>query len=125
EGVDVNVATALTDSLIEFASLFLFLLVAMTYVNAMIDRQVFAALRSWLARHGLSYRQLFWITGFLSFFLSAAIDNLTTALVMSAVILAVAGGNRRFIALACINLVVAANAGGAFCPFGDITTLMI
>jgi Na+/H+ antiporter NhaD/arsenite permease-like protein len=52
-------------------------------------------------------------------------DNLTTALLMGTVALTVGGSNRRFIALACINIVVAANAGGAFSPFGDITTLMV
>ncbi len=60
-----------------------------------------------------------------SFFLSALIDNLTTALVMSGVVLAVGKGNARFIAISCVNIVVAANAGGAFSPFGDITTLMV
>jgi len=52
-------------------------------------------------------------------------DNLTTALLMAAVVMAVAPGNKPFITLAAINIVVAANAGGAFSPFGDITTLMV
>lgn len=124
-GIPAPVEEALSETLVEFAGLFLFLLVAMTYVNAMIDRNVFGALRSRLTARGLSYRQLFWITGFLAFFISPAIDNLTTALVLAAVVLAVAQGNRRFISLGCINIVVAANAGGAFSPFGDITTLMV
>ncbi len=124
-GVSAGVEEALTETLVDFAGLFLFLLVAMTYVNAMTDRNIFEALRTWLAARGYSFRQLFWITGFLSFVISPAIDNLTTALVLSAVVLAVGGGNRRFIALACINIVVGANAGGAFSPFGDITTLMV
>lgn len=124
-GVSAPVETALTETLVDFASLFLFLLVAMTYVNAMTERNVFEALRSWLAARGYSFRQLFWITGFLAFVISPAIDNLTTALVLSAVVLAVGGGNKQFIALACINIVVGANAGGAFSPFGDITTLMV
>ena len=116
---------AFRHNLLEFAELFLFLLVAMTYVNAMDERQVFQALRSWLIRKGFSYRQLFWMTGTLAFFLSPVIDNLTTALVMGAVIMAVGKDSPRFIGLACINVVVAANAGGAFSPFGDITTLMV
>jgi Na+/H+ antiporter NhaD/arsenite permease-like protein len=61
----------------------------------------------------------------MAFFLSPVIDNLTTALVMCAVVLAVGRNNDRFVGLACINIVVAANAGGAFSPFGDITTLMV
>jgi len=44
---------------------------------------------------------------------------------MCAVVLAVGGTNTRFVTIACINIVVAANAGGAFSPFGDITTLMV
>ncbi len=57
--------------------------------------------------------------------ISPVLDNLTTALIMSAVILAVCAGNARFITLAFVNLVVAANAGGAWSAFGDITTLMV
>ena len=119
------VADAVHDYLTEFAQLFLFLLAAMTYVNAMSERNVFLALRDWLARRAFTYRTMFWITGVLSFFLSPVIDNLTTALVMCAVVMAIGQGNPRFIGIACVNIVVAANAGGAFSPFGDITTLMV
>ena len=118
-------AEAVHEFLAEFAQLFLFLLAAMTYVNAMSERNVFLALRDWLARRSYTYRSMFWITGLLSFFLSPVIDNLTTALVMCAVVMAIGEGNPRFIGIACINIVVAANAGGAFSPFGDITTLMV
>lgn len=124
-GMDHDAEEAVRHFLIEFGELFLFLLCAMTYVNSMSDRGVFDALRSWLVRHGFTYRQLFWITGVISFFLSPIIDNLTTALVMCAVVLAVGKGNTRFISIGCVNIVVAANAGGAFSPFGDITTLMV
>ena len=116
---------AVYEYLTEFAQLFLFLLAAMTYVNAMSERNVFKALRDSLARRSYNYRSMFWITGTLSFFLSPVIDNLTTALVMCAVVMAIGEGNPRFIGIACINIVVAANAGGAFSPFGDITTLMV
>ncbi len=116
---------AIRHFLIEFGELFLFLLCAMTYVNAMTERRVFDTLRAWLVDRGFTLRQLFWITGVVSFFLSPIIDNLTTALVMCAVVLAVGKGNPRFISLGCVNIVVAANAGGAFSPFGDITTLMV
>jgi Na+/H+ antiporter NhaD/arsenite permease-like protein len=116
---------AVRDYLLEYAELLLFLLAAMTYVNAMSERLLFEALRVWLLRKGLGYRALFWTTGALAFCLSPLIDNLTTALVMCAVVLAVGRDNPRFVSLACINIVVAANAGGAFSPFGDITTLMV
>jgi Na+/H+ antiporter NhaD/arsenite permease-like protein len=124
-GLDTAAEEAINDFLLEYSELFLFLLSAMTYVNAMSERNVFNALRDWLVRRGFSYRALFWITGLLSFFLSPMLDNLTTALVMCAVVLAVGGKDTRFICVACINVVVGANAGGAFSPFGDITTLMV
>lgn len=124
-GQQEHLEAAVGEYLVEFAELFLFLLTAMTYVNSMDERRVFKALRVKLINRGFTPRQLFWITGFLSFFLSALIDNLTTALVMSGVILAVGKGNRRFISIGCVNIVVAANAGGVFSPFGDITTLMV
>ncbi|MDX2503494.1 MAG: sodium:proton antiporter NhaD [Gammaproteobacteria bacterium] len=116
---------AIRHNLLEYAELMLFLLVAMTYINGMQERNVFDALRSWLIRKGFSFPQLFWLTGILAFFISPIADNLTTALLMCAVVLAVGGTNTRFVTLACINIVVAANAGGAFSPFGDITTLMV
>lgn len=110
---------------LEFAELFMFLLVAMTFINTMTERNVFEVLRSWLVSMGFDFRKIFIITGILSFFISPIADNLTTALLMCAVVMAVAKGNKKFICLACINIVVAANAGGAFSPFGDITTLMV
>jgi len=109
----------------EYGELFLFLLVAITYVNTLEERRVFDVLRAKLVGLGLSYRQLFWLTGVLAFLLSGVLDNLTTALVMGAVVLAVGKRSPRFAAVACVSLVVAANAGGAFTPFGDITTLMV
>ncbi|MEN8851408.1 MAG: sodium:proton antiporter NhaD, partial [Glaciecola sp.] len=110
---------------LEYAELFFFLLVAMTYINAMLERGVFDELRNRLVAKGYSYKALFWLTGILAFFISPIADNLTTALVMCAVIMAVGKGRPDFIALGCINIVVGANAGGAFSPFGDITTLMV
>ena len=117
--------TAFRHVFVEFAELFGFLIVAMTYINSMAERNVFEALRSWLVSRGLGLRQIFWVTGILAFFISPIADNLTTALLMCAVVTAVGAGNVRFVSLACINVVVAANAGGAFSPFGDITTLMV
>lgn len=120
-----SLETAIHYNLLEYSALFLFLLTAMVYVNAMTERNVFESLRARLIKGGFSYRQLFWITGFLAFFISPVADNLTTALLMGAVVLAVGGREPRFVSLAFINIVVAANAGGSFSPFGDITTLMV
>jgi len=124
-GMSVEAEQAVRHNLLEYAELMLFLLVAMTYVNSMEERKVFDALRAWLVKSGFGFRALFWITGILAFFISPIADNLTTALLMCAVIMAVGGDNKKFVSLGCINIVVAANAGGAFSPFGDITTLMV
>ena len=120
-----QVHAAFEHDLKEYAELFLFLLVAMSYINAMAERHVFEALRSWLVSRDFSYRKLFWITGFITFFLSSVADNLTSALLVGAVVMAVGSSSPAFVALGFVNLVSAANAGGAFSPFGDITTLMV
>ncbi len=108
----------------EIAELFFFVLVAMTFINTLQERMVFDSLKSWLIRKGFGYRQLFFITGIITFFLSAVADNLTSALLMATVVAAVSS-NRAFIVPAFVNIIVAANAGGAWSPFGDITTLMV
>jgi len=112
------------DMVAEIAELFFFVLVAMTFINTLQERMVFDSLRSWLIRKGFGFRQLFFITGIITFFLSAVADNLTSALLMATVVAAVSS-NRAFIVPAFINIIVAANAGGAWSPFGDITTLMV
>lgn len=116
---------AVRHNILEYAELFLFLLAAMTFINMMEERNVFAALRSWLVRKSFSILQIYWITGALAFILSPIADNLSTALLMGAVVIAVGNNYLKFITVGCINIVVAANAGGAFSPFGDITTLMV
>lgn len=112
-------------NILEFAELFLFLLAAMTFINTMHERGIFDWLRGWLLQRGFTLRGVFWATGVVSFCLSPIADNLTTALLMATVVMAVGGDNVKFVSIACINIVVAANAGGAFSPFGDITTLMV
>lgn len=124
-GIEGEVEEAIRHNFLEYAELFFFLLVAMTYINAMLERGVFDQLRIWLLDKGLGYRQLFWVTGGLAFCISPIADNLTTALIMCAVVMAVGRDSPGFISLSCINIVVGANAGGAFSPFGDITTLMV
>ncbi len=133
-GQSENVNAFLEHNLLEYVQLMLFLLAAMTYINTMDERGLFNALRGWLVTRGFSLYSIFWITGILAFFISPVADNLTTALLMAAVVVAVAGGKKviladstkmAFVSIACVNIVVAANAGGAFSPFGDITTLMV
>ncbi len=118
-------ATAFNTDFLEFAELFLFLLAAMTFLNTMEERGVFDALRSWLVSQRFSLRKIFWITGLIAFSMSPIADNMTTALLLATVVVAVGRGQSQFIVVGCVNVVVAANAGGAFSPFGDITTLMV
>jgi Na+/H+ antiporter NhaD/arsenite permease-like protein len=124
-GTPETAKLAAEHTIYEYGELFLFLLVAITYVNTLEERRAFEVLRAKLSNRGLSYRKLFWLTGIFAFCLSGLLDNLTTSLVMGSVVLAVGATSTRFVSVACINIVVAANAGGAFTPFGDITTLMV
>lgn len=120
-----QIETLIKHDLMDFSELLLFLLVSMTYTNALVERNVFEKIRYTLIYWGLHYRQLFWLTGFIAFFLSTVANNLTTAMVMGAVVLACGKDNVEFIKLSFINIVIAANAGGVFSPFGDVTTLMV
>jgi len=111
--------------IVEIAAIFFFLYVAMTYIEALIERNVFEKLKVNLINKGYDYKKLFWITGLLAFFISPVADNLTTALILSTVLITIEHHNKKFLVLGAINIVVAANAGGAWSPFGDITTLMV
>ncbi|MBD3798975.1 sodium:proton antiporter NhaD [Sulfuricurvum sp.] len=125
-GADLILFEQEVDHLIlEIAEIFFFLFVAMTYIEALIERGVFSALRAKLIAKGYGYRELFWITGLLAFFISPVADNLTTALILSTVLLTIDNKTKEFLVPGAINVVVAANAGGAWSPFGDITTLMV
>ena len=108
----------------EIAEIFFFLFVAMTYIETLIERGVFESLKFRLISRGYTYRRLFWLTGILAFFISPVADNLTTALILSTVLFTIDKKNHAFLVPGAINIVVAANAGGAWSPFGDITTLM-
>jgi len=110
--------------ILEIAEIFFFLFVAMTIIESLIERGVFNALKNKLITKGYTYKQLFWVTGVIAFFLSPVADNLTTALILSTVLITLDKTNRAFLVPGAINIVVAANAGGAWSPFGDITTLM-
>jgi Na+/H+ antiporter NhaD/arsenite permease-like protein len=110
--------------ILEIAEIFFFLFVAMTFIETMIERNVFEVLKHKLVSKGYSYKKLFWLTGLLAFFISPVADNLTTALILSTVLFTIDKHKTEFLVAGAINIVVAANAGGAWSPFGDITTLM-
>jgi Na+/H+ antiporter NhaD/arsenite permease-like protein len=123
---DVQPAVAaFKENLLAYIELLLFIMVSMTYLNAMEDMRVFKALRNRLVGARFGYRKLFWITGVLVFFLATVINGLTAGLLMGAVVMAVGKDNPRFVTLACINIVVATNAGGTVSPLGGISTLFV
>lgn len=110
--------------ILEIAEIFFFLLVAMTFIETLLERRVFDLMKYKLVSEGYSYKKLFWFTGLIAFFVSPVADNLTTALILSTVLFTIDKKNIAFLVPGAINIVVAANAGGAWSPFGDITTLM-
>lgn len=118
-------SVAFESNLLAYIELLLFILVSMTYLNTMEERGVFDALRIYLLSKRYSYRQLFWITGFLAFMLSTVINGLAIGLLMGAVASAVGKKQPQFVSFACVNVVVAANAGGTFSPLGGISTLFV
>ncbi len=118
------VHTQVQHLILEIAEIFFFLFVAMTYIESMIHMGVFDRLKYNLVSKGYTYKKLFWLTGFLAFFISPVADNLTTALILSTVLITIEKEKKEFLIPGAINIVVAANAGGAWSPFGDITTLM-
>ena len=125
-GLDVGLVHDEAETVIlEIAEIFFFLFVAMTYIESFIVMGVFEKLKYNLVTRGYSYRKLFWLTGILAFFISPLADNLTTALTLSTVLITIEKNNKSFLIPGAINIVVAANAGGAWSPFGDITSLMV
>ncbi|MCX7097563.1 MAG: sodium:proton antiporter NhaD [Methylococcales bacterium] len=118
-------AVAFESNLLAYIELLLFILVSMTYINAMEERGIFDGLRIWLLGRQYSYRQLFWITGALAFILSTVISGLAVGLLLGTVAAAVGKNKKEFTALACVNIVVATNAGGSLSPLGGISTLFV
>jgi len=107
----------------ETFALIVFLLAAMTLVEIMVHYRFFDWLRIKLFSLGLADREQLILIAVLSFFLSAIIDNLTTTIVMVQIARRFFKGKNLLIAAGTI--VVAANAGGAFSPVGDVTTIML
>ena len=125
QGIDQLAVAAFKSNLQAYIELLLFIMVSMTYLNAMEDMQIFKALRVWLVGKHFTYRQLFWITGWLVFSMSCVVNGLTAGLLMGSVVVAVGKHSPKFVSLACINIVVATNAGGSFSPLGGISTLFV
>jgi Na+/H+ antiporter NhaD/arsenite permease-like protein len=118
-------SVAFESNLLAYVELLLFILVSMTYLNTLNERGIFDGLKIYLLNKQFSYRQLFWITGGLAFLLSTFINGLTVGLLMGTIALAVGKQQPKFVALACVNIVIGANAGGTMSPLGGISTLFV
>jgi Na+/H+ antiporter NhaD/arsenite permease-like protein len=118
KGVDA----AMGESLMSTAQIVFFLMGAMTIVEVVDSHDGFEVLTSRIRTTQLS--SLMWLVGFTTFFLSAILDNLTTTIVMVSLMkkLLDKREDRWFFAGL---IVIAANAGGAWTPIGDVTTTML
>jgi Na+/H+ antiporter NhaD/arsenite permease-like protein len=116
------VAEELLHHLGSLSGILFFLMGAMTIVELIDAHDGFEVITRRITTN--SKRKLLWIVCFLTFFLSAALDNLTTAIVMASMVrklLADKKDRMFFVGM----IVVAANAGGAWSPIGDVTTTML
>lgn len=111
-----------TSYLGEVSGILFFLLGAMTIVELIDAHDGFELITSRIST--TSKRNLVWIIGFISFFLSAVLDNLTTAIVMISM-LRILIPERKDRLLFSGLIIIAANAGGAWSPIGDVTTTML
>ncbi len=106
----------------EIASILFFLLGAMTVVELMDAHGGFEVVTDRIGSRNKLV--LLWVVGFLTFFLSAALDNLTTAIVMAALLRKLIGTKDDLWMFGGV-VIIAANAGGAWSPIGDVTTIML
>ncbi|MBL6444926.1 sodium:proton antiporter NhaD [Fulvivirga sp. 29W222] len=108
----------------EIFALIVFLMGAMTIVEMMAHFRFFTWVESKLLILKISDRQLFWLMGLTTFMASALLDNLTSTLIMIQIGRHLYIKKRNFV-IYVINIVIAANAGGAMSPVGDVTTIML
>ena len=108
----------------EIFSIVVFLLAAMTIVETLLHYGLFDWIEQKISEKKLSSAQLFWILGLLTFFLSAVLDNLTTTLIMIQVGRKIYRHKEAYL-IFIAAVVIAANAGGAFSPLGDVTTIIL
>ncbi|MDP2593301.1 MAG: sodium:proton antiporter NhaD [bacterium] len=100
-----------------------FLLAAMSLVEILVHYRVFDVIRGKIFSYHLSDKKQFILLTFLAFVFSAIIDNLTTTIVMTVIARQFFKGKNLLVAV--VGVVIAANAGGAFSPIGDVTTIML
>ncbi|QJD81155.1 sodium:proton antiporter NhaD [Spirosoma rhododendri] len=112
----------LRDHLADIAEILFFLMAAMTVVELIDAHDGFSLITDRIASRNT--RTLLWIICLLTFFLSALLDNLTTAIVMVSVLRKLVSNAEQRLTMAGM-VIVAANAGGAWSPIGDVTTTML
>lgn len=112
----------LIENLGETAEIVFFLLGAMTIVTLIEDYQGFTIITDKIKT--TNKKRLLWILSILTFFLSALLDNMTTAIVMVALLRKLIADQRERWLYAGM-VILAANAGGAWSPIGDVTTIML
>jgi Na+/H+ antiporter NhaD/arsenite permease-like protein len=117
-----GVTHQLTEKLAETAAIVFFLICAMTIVEVTDSHGGFEVITSRIKATKLS--SLLWIIGFISFYLSSILDNMTTTIVMIALMKRLLKDHKQRLFFAGI-IVIAANAGGAWTPIGDVTTTML
>ncbi len=119
----LSVSTAfLNTHLSDVSQILFFLLGAMTMVELIDSHKGFNTFIHYL--HTRSKRKMLWITCFLAFFLSAVLDNLTTTILMISILRKLIPHKKERFLFSCM-VIVAANAGGAWTPIGDVTTTML
>ncbi len=104
------------------ATTLFFLMGAMTIVEVVDQNRGFEFVRGTLQT--TNKRTLLWRITFLTFFLSAVLDNMTTAIVMTMILRKLVSDRKDFMTYASL-VIIAANSGGAFSPIGDVTTIML
>ncbi len=112
----------LLEHLGEIASILFFLMGAMTIVELVDAHEGFRVITDRIT--GQKKSMLIWVVGGITFFLSAALDNMTTTIVMCALLRKLVKDRNDLWLLAGI-VVISANAGGAWSPIGDVTTIML
>lgn len=108
----------------EIFSIVVFLLSAMTIVELLVHYQLFDWIREKIVKNKISQIKLFWLLGLLTFVMSAFLDNLTTTLIMIQIGRKIYKDKNNFLIFVA-NTIIAANAGGAASPIGDVTTIML
>lgn len=118
-----TVSHALGKASVDIFGIVVFLLTAMTLVEILLHYHFFDFIEQWLRHHQWKPYHMGWVITFLAFFLSAFLDNLTTTIVMIQIARRFFHTQEQLVMGALI--VIAANAGGAFSPIGDVTTIML